>query len=407
MTIAHQLNAFDLFAGAGGLSIGLENAGISVPWALEYDADAAATYRSHSPDSFMVAEDVAAALERLKDRDKGFPARGDVDLLCGGPPCQGFSGYNRYRDAKDKRNSLVSVFLDYVEWLLPSFVLIENVAGFVSLDGGSIFEATRNRLNAAGYKTRLGILQAGHYGLPQNRWRVFLWAAQGDLELPKFPKPTHSFPRTTVFGVKNYSDFVVRAGKGGGDLFDPLAPFVTVEDAIGDLSEIINGARDERVRYSSAPASIYQKALRTKSKIVTDHICSKLTGIQYERCQHIPKNKDKAGWLDLPDRLKPKNLLRHGDSRYENRFGRLQKNGIFNTIVHRAHPYWGRVIHPTQDRVISVRESARAQSFPDRVSFVGSMTSRYRQAGNAVPPVLAERLGAELMRVLNRTETES
>ena len=112
--------------------------------------------------------------------------------------------------------------------------------------------------------------------------------------------------------------------------------------------------------------------------------------------------KPKAGWLDLPEDLKPKNLLRHGDNRYPNRFGRLWWEGIFNTILSEANPYWGRVIHPLQHRVISVRESARAQGIPDCVNFNGKLSKQYRQAGNAVPPPLAELIGREIINAMHK-----
>jgi DNA (cytosine-5)-methyltransferase 1 len=107
-----------------------------------------------------------------------------------------------------------------------------------------------------------------------------------------------------------------------------------------------------------------------------------------------------AGWWDLPDRLKPANLLRHGDKRYENRFGRLWWDGTFNTILTDAHLYWSRVIHPEQDRVISVRESARAQSFPDWFVFKGTVGEQYKMIGNAVPPLLGKALGDQLKQCL-------
>ena len=105
----------------------------------------------------------------------------------------------------------------------------------------------------------------------------------------------------------------------------------------------------------------------------------------YARCRAVP-SRPGAGWLDLPNNLKPKNLLRHGDDRYPNRFGRLHWSGTFNTILTRAYPYWSSVFHPEQDRVISVRECARAQGIPDSLRIHGPVSSAYKQVGNAVPP---------------------
>ena len=113
----------------------------------------------------------------------------------------------------------------------------------------------------------------------------------------------------------------------------------------------------------------------------------------------VPKRPG-AGWLDLPEHLKPRNLAKHQDKRYENRFGRLWWSGTFNTIVTRPYPYWGRFIHPEQDRVLSVRECARAQSLPDRMAFSGSLKSKYVQVGNAVPPLLAYAIGKQIMSAM-------
>jgi DNA (cytosine-5)-methyltransferase 1 len=160
-----------------------------------------------------------------------------------------------------------------------------------------------------------------------------------------------------------------------------------------------NGEGTEVSDYESEPESEYQLTLRDGSKKVYDHICTNHGAIMLERMRAIPKHPG-AGWLDLPERLKPKNLLRHGDNRYDNRFGRLHWEGTFNTILTKPYPYWGRVIHPEQDRVLSVRECARAQSFPDSVRFSGSLSDKYKQVGNAVPPILAKAIGLKIVRAI-------
>jgi DNA (cytosine-5)-methyltransferase 1 len=139
--------------------------------------------------------------------------------------------------------------------------------------------------------------------------------------------------------------------------------------------------------------------MRGLQRKVANNGCKKLDEINHERCESLAKNS-KVGWLDLPQELKPANLLRHGDDRYANRFGRLWWDGTFNTILTRAHPYWGRIFHPESNRVITVRESARAQGFPDSVVFSGGMSSQYMQVGNAVPPPLAKAIAEEFNKVL-------
>jgi DNA (cytosine-5)-methyltransferase 1 len=389
-----RLTCFDLFSGCGGLSSGLRQAGIDIRWANEVDVDAAKTYRASHPECTVLEEDIDVLHQRLLDSQSGLPEPGDVDLVAGGPPCQGFSGYNRYQSARDPRNSLVESFLDVVAHLRPRFVLMENVPGMLALNKGKLPLMLLEALSSLGYETRLGILQAGHYGVPQNRWRVFVVAAAKGSTLPSFPVPTHAFPRTTIFGATGFRANVVRP-PGASDLFWQPVPNVTVWDAISDLPEIANGGGADVAKYTGAPRTRYQADLREGAALF-NHRTARLGELMLARCKAVPKRPG-AGWLDLPDELKPRNLLRHGDKRYDNRFGRLHWDGTFNTILTEAHMYWSRVIHPERDRVISVRESARAQGFSDGVRFYGSLSSCYRQVGNAVPPPLGEVLGSAIL----------
>jgi DNA (cytosine-5)-methyltransferase 1 len=387
----------DLFAGCGGLTLGLHRAGLDVLWANEFDPHAAATYRAAHPSSQLFEEDAAVLLRRLLDRASDLPAPGDIDVVVGGPPCQGFSGYNRHRRSDDPRNSLVELFLDVVAHFRPRYVLMENVPGMLSLDHGRVPALLVSALDSLGYAARLGILQAGHYGVPQNRWRVFVFAATRGLVLPAFPEPKHTFPRTTIFGASAFKANVVQPPKSRPDQPSPLLHPVTVGDAISDLPELGNGGGEDEARYTRLPQTAYQQEARAAATALYDHRCSRLKKLSLERCSAVPMRPG-AGWLDLPRHLKPKNLVRHGDRRYQNRFGRLHWDGVFNTILSKPEPYWGSVFHPNQNRVITVRECARAQGFSDAVRFCGSLYSRYKQIGNAVPPPLAFELGQELLR---------
>jgi DNA (cytosine-5)-methyltransferase 1 len=385
----------DLFAGCGGLTIGLAQAGIEVRWANEIDTYAAETYRQSHLGCTVFEEDVNVLYRRLLDRDTDLPQPGEVDLVAGGPPCQGFSGYNRHRHTTDPRNSLVESFLDVVEHLKPRYVLMENVPGMLSLDKGRTPTLLLTALESLGFQARLGILQAGYYGVPQNRWRVFIVAASSPL--PEFPLPVHAFPRTTIFGATAFRANVVKPPATKADLFWQPAPMVTVRDAISDLPEIPNGGGAEETGYAVPAGCAYQQMLRATSSSVWNHTCNRLGELMLARCRAVPRRAG-AGWLDLPDHLKPRNLSRHGDKRYDNRFGRLHWEGTFNTVLAKVEPYWGRVFHPEQDRVISVRECARAQGISDLVKFFGPKASCYTQVGNAVPPPLGKAIGVEIMR---------
>jgi DNA (cytosine-5)-methyltransferase 1 len=378
------MNAFDLFAGAGGLSLGMEKAGITVKWANEIDPYACETYRNSHPNTTLYMEDANNLLLRIVNKEDSLPKPGDVDLIVGGPPCQGFSGFNRFRSPDDPRNSLMETYLRFIDYLKPKYVLLENVPGMLSLGDGATPKLLLTTLNDLGYGTRLGILQAGYYGLPQNRWRVFIWAAYGDTPVPSFPKPKFQFPRTTIIGATQFRDSIVKTSPG--DI--GLLPFVTVGDAISDLPKLENGGKIESFTYTSKPLSEFQKKLRNDDGMTYNHVTKRLGSLQFARCLAL-SNKNGSGWNELPEELKPRNLSKYGDSRYPNRFGKLSSTGVFNTILSEANPYWSAVFHPNQDRVISVRESARAQSFPDSVRFCGNLSSQYRQIGNAVPVLLA------------------
>jgi len=389
----------DLFCGCGGLSTGLEAAGMATKWAAELNPDAAATFKAAHAHAHIWNEDANILLQRCADGEKGTPQKGEVDLLCGGPPCQGFSGYNRYRSPSDPRNSLIETFLAFVELLNPRYVLMENVPGMLQMEEGRTPRLLLRTLEDLNYQTKLGILQAGFYGLAQNRWRVFVVAAKEGESLPSFPEPTHLFPRTTLFGATAFRANVVKPTHDAESLFSQLAPHTTVGDAISDLPRIPNGGGRVKADYEKRPVSTYQKDMRQNCSKLHDHQAENHGPAMLPRICAVPKRPG-AGWLDLPEHLKPRNLAKHNDKRYENRFGRLWWSGTFNTIVTRPYPYWGRFIHPEQDRVLSVRECARAQSLPDKMAFVGSLKSKYLQVGNAVPPLLARAIGKEIMRAM-------
>lgn len=391
-----NINVLDLFAGCGGLSTGLKQAGFNIKWACELDEHAAKTYSASHPDTVLWQEDVNTLLARCISNDHNTPRPGEVDLLAGGPPCQGFSGYNRHRSVSDPRNSLVESYLSFVDFLRPRHVLMENVPGMLQMEDGKTSEMIFNAIEDLGYKFKLWILQAGNYGLAQNRWRVFIIASIKELYLPVFPEATHDFPKTTVFGVTKYRECIFKPNFGKTNHFGHMQKHLTVGDVISDLPPLKNGEGNDKLSYLTGPQSEFQEAVRKDSIILTNHRTRKLGEAVMERIRVIPKRPG-AGWLDLPEALKPQNLKKHGDNRYPNRFGRLWWEGIFNTIVTKPEPYWGRFIHPDQNRVLSVRECARAQGFPDSVTFYGGLTSQYKQIGNAVPPPLAKSIGKAIL----------
>lgn len=381
----------DLFSGAGGLSIGLEAAGFEPVFGVELDRDSAETYRMASKHDVLNI-DVLEFLEKVRSKKISLPK---VHLLAGGPPCQGFCAINPKRHRNDPRNSLVDAFLYGVELINPDIVLIENVTGLLSLAGGAAIQTIEKRLSALGYFVGYKVLQAAHYGVPQSRWRLIVLASKKSK--PKWPEPTHGANIVPNFIRGRELTFQVSEA----DLFGPLESPNNVGDAIFDLPSLENGCSLPPQAYPTPPLSSLQSRLRANGNILYNHCVKKLEQINLDRVKSLPLGG--MNWTDLPDHLVPKNLARMRE-RYgaalgaKTRFGRLRWEGLFSTVVTSPDPYWGAFIHPKQDRVISVREAARAQTFPDPVRFSGGVNSQYRQVGNAVPPMLAEAIGRVLMQ---------
>jgi DNA (cytosine-5)-methyltransferase 1 len=390
----------DLFAGFGGLSLGLAAAGLDTRWAVEWDKNAAATYADCHPETEVFNESVEVFLERVRSGERRSPSPDEVDLLVGGPPCQGFSGNNRYRKSEDPRNNMVPLFLDAVELLQPRWTLMENVTGILSMDDGKVVRDSIVRLESLGYLTRVVILQAGNYRTAQDRWRVFIFGARNGLAVPEAPVPRTSFPRTNLFHAKDWINCVVKGPHpGSGNLFERELPNFTVADAISDIPCEVSSSADVPVLYAGEPAGGFQQIMRRGTEGMFDHVGERLGPVQAARAAAVPKRPG-AGWLDLPEELKPRNLLRYGGRSHNNRFGRLWWEGYFATMVTMPYMYWGRYIHPEADRTLTIRECARAQGIPDRVRFRGAMGARFRQVGNAVPPPLAKCIGLEFMRAM-------
>ena len=388
-----MISVFDAYSGSGGLSIGLSQAGLVVTDALEKWDSACRTYQTSHPDVTLHQMGVLEYLSKAEAGDL-VPTSG-IDVLVGGPPCQGFCGFNRHRNFADPRNSEIENFANLVNLLKPRAVVMENVTGILSLEDGKAITSISSFLTSAGYHFNLGILQAGSYGLPQNRWRVFIVAHKKDLKF-KFPEPAFNFTKVGVYNAGKFKSSIIKPQFPEDSLFGRLAPMVNVGDAISDLPAISNGEIYSG-HYTQKANSSFQKDLRKGNSRVKNHQAQKLQDLNLRRIKAVPK-KPKSGWQDLPPELQPRNLAKRPGS-YDNRFGRLWWEGTFNTIVGKVEPYWSRVIHPEQDRVITARECARAQGFPDSVEFYGTYSEQLQQIGNAVPPPLGKFLGFELLRM--------
>jgi len=364
-------SCIDLFAGDGGLSEGFRLAGFHVLAANDFDTHCAATFRANNPSVPFFLQPI----ERLYPEDILRAARmrpGEVDCIIGGPPCQAFSVYNHQRGMHDERSGLFREYLRIVAGIMPRFVVMENVPGMSSVEGGRAIKEITSGLSSLGYTVENKILKAEEFGVPQERRRMFFVGTLG----PRFvwPQPTH-----------------------GGS----LAPFVTVEDAIGDLPELRNAEGVEESIHGQPALSSYQAFLRNASPALFNHVAPSLSKINLDRMCFIPPG---GSWRDIPVELLPTGMKRARRCDHTKRYGRLHPDGLACTILTKCDPHWGAFFHYSQDRSITVREAARLQSFPDSFRFCGPKVEQYRQVGNAVPVILAAAVAANVLFALCKDE---
>lgn len=361
-----------------------------------------------------------------------LPRPGDVDIVCGGPPCQGISGYNRHRNfespLEDEKNYQIVVFMEIINFLRPKYVLMENVVDILRFANGCLARYAISCLVRNYYQVRLGIMAAGCYGLPQFRLRVFLLGAHADENLPPFPLPTHDaifkYGPPTGFerNVVAYDEGQVR----------DLEECVLLKDAISDLPPVSNSEIRDEMAYGSDPESEFQKYIRAtksdmlginsgssciKKPVLHDHRPSQLNEDDYLRVCNITKRKG-ANFKDLPgiivdddysvSRLPEAVLMPSGKhwvpdyainllaKKHSKSFARLWWDETVSTVFCVPNFRVEAVLHPEQDRVLTIRENARLQGFPDFYALCGSVNERYRQVGNAVAVPVGRALGYTL-----------
>lgn len=367
-------NALDLFAGAGGLSEGFEKAGYKIVAAIDHNQEAVRTYAYNHPQTKVICKDIRKIkASELLEGTECSPH--DIDVIIGGPPCEGFSTVG-YRRPSDPRNTLFDEFLRIVKDIQPKAIVIENVVGLLSMERGRVVENVKKAIEELGYKVAVDVLTAADYGVPQMRQRVFFLGLNSRSK-PTFPRPTHreKSPQQLLPFHHLQTHY-----------------YITVEDAISDLPPLKAGEGKEAEEYTSPPKTEYQRERRIGSNMLYNHSASCHTPLVLTRIRHIPPGGNHA---NLPPYLQLK-------SGYPNIYGRLVWNKPADTITGNcgcvSAP--GRFIHPRDDRVITVREAARLQSFDDKYRFFGNRTSQYKQVGNAVPPLLARAIAAELLKKL-------
>ncbi len=345
----------ELFSGAGGLSLGAHSAGINVSHAVEISKAAAKTFELNNPSTTVINNDI-----RLIDPTE-LLVKTHPFVVFGGPPCQGFSTSNqRNRNRQNGNNWLFEEFLRFVQALKPELVVFENVAGITHTDGGFFRAELETRLSSLGYHVTTVVADASRCGVPQRRNRFFCAAS-----------------KSKKLSFEN--------------LYDTDRP-VTVEEAISDLPDLVVGNNDSELTYKQDARSEYATRMRGRLSACSGHLVTRNAPHIVDRYRFIPQG---GNWENIPSEL----MQTYADARrcHTGIYRRLRMD---QPSVVLGNFRKNMLVHPTQDRGLSVREAARLQSFPDTYKFSGSIGQQQQQVGNAVPPLMAERVFKTLIEQL-------
>ncbi|MDQ7002169.1 MAG: DNA cytosine methyltransferase [Ghiorsea sp.] len=341
------LTVIDLFSGCGGLSQGFLDAGFNVTLGVDHWKDAIETFNYNHKGSKGLVADLYQETPQSICEESGIRK---ADIIIGGPPCQGFSLAGK-RIIEDERNELSKSFVEFVKFYKPKAFLMENVPNILSMGKGIVKDKIIHDFEKIGYTVNTGTLMASMYGVPQNRRRAFFVGFKNG-HLFQFPEP----------------DTEVR---------------LTSREAISDLT---SGSINDGSPYPVAPESDYQKVMRHGSKGIFNH---EITNHKEKTIEIISMVPDGANYKSLPVEYRTTRNVNIAWTRLNS-----QKPSFTIDTGHRHH------FHYNFNRVPTVRESARIQSFHDKFIFLGSKTSQYKQVGNAVPPVLAKKLAIAIAEQL-------
>lgn len=354
-----KYNVIDLFCGCGGLSEGFRLAGCQIIGGIDFNEAAIKTFNRNFPNAKGICMDMLEIDKKIIEKDyKDFLK---TDIIIGGPPCQGFSSANRYqKEDEDKRNRLFFEFVKFVDVISPSVIVIENVRGIITKDNGYAKNRIYEIFEKLGYYVNHKILDASEYGVPQKRLRNFFVI----LKKEKFN-------------------------------FDKLKKirYPNVKEAISELYNFENSYNENGVYKILFEAKTkYQKYLRNSKNMIYNHLIKYPSEIVQKRISHVNQG---GNWKEIPDYLfENKRTNRHSSA-----YKRLNEKSYSVTIdTGNSHSNY---FHPIYNRIPTVREAARLQSFNDNFIFEGSRTEQYKQVGNAVPPLLSKSLAEGIMEVLN------
>lgn len=392
----------DLFCGCGGFSLGLRRAGFKELAAIDFNEEAIATVKTNFKDgSLALHKDLTTFhptdLDQMFESESADGTRPKVDVIVGGPPCQGFSPVRRVdgsnhgdRMVEDKRRYLYQEFLAYVSYFQPRVFVMENVLGIKSTAQGEFFTRVQAEARALGYRVHGQEVRAWQYGVPQKRVRQLIIGTRRELPIfaaSRFMRPTHALPN-----------------ESGSE---KLEKATTVWEAIGDLPPLESGTGQHEMEYDSR---------RRQSQLAN------YGGRYLKRVLQIQKVKILTGHVARPHNqrdLRDFALLQEGESsatamrdrnvvfewpyskaHFKDRYTRQHRHRLCSTIVAHLSKDGLMFIHPTQRRSLTPREAARIQSFPDWFVFPSARTHSFRQIGNAVPPVLGEAVGRAIKKFL-------
>lgn len=339
--------AIDLFSGAGGLHIGFERNDVDIRLCIDNDDLVEKTHKRNFPNIPIINRDIRMV---SSDEIKSYLANGTVDMVIGGPPCQGFSTIGKRvssdpekRSKQDPRNELVLVYAKLIRELKPKFIVMENVKGILTLQGGAYLQNVLEQLHSAGYDARYKLINMADYGVPEIRERVIILGNRVGLPV-EFPEPDHSCKP-----------------ESGLPMWENCWSVISDLETLGDTPEF-------------------------------NHVALKHTEKNIERYRLIPEGGR------LPESALPPDLYRKN---FGNTFKRLSRSKPALTMVpgNDAFP-----IHPTLNRSLTVREAARIQTFPDTMIFEGNRRQQGHQVGNAVPPLFSEKLAAFIIRQIEKAK---
>lgn len=359
--VKKKYKVLDLFCGCGGISEGYALAGFDIVGGIDFNEYAIETFKHNFKKAQVHNIDITNFPDSQIDEEYG-----DVDVIVGGPPCQGFSSANRWqKEMDDPRNKLFFEYIRFVQRIHPKVIMIENVRGLLTRDEGYAINRIKEILGGEEYNITYQVLDASNYGVPQNRKRAIIIGVRRDYKDIYFDFES----------IKNQ-------------------PKTTVDDAIGELYAFEEMPDGKKTIETPADTTL-RKFLRTKDNSILDQDIVYPAQKVQDRIKHVPQG---GNWKDVPEELWPTNRKNRHSSAYKRLDPKTQSCTIDTGNAHSNY------FHPIYDRIPTIRESARLQSFPDSFEFQGPRGSKYRQIGNAVPPLLAKAIADAIMKILKEDE---